>query len=71
MALFRNFLNTQRWMNPRLIPKAPGFKFRARLKDGRSVNCETWRKEFAIAISVRSDEVPGLKFEDIDSWVGF
>lgn len=71
MSIVRSLLNTQRWMDPRLIPMRPDVKFRARLHSGHQVECETYRKEFAVGISVRSDEVSGLKFNDIESWLGF
>lgn len=69
MSFLRAILNTENWMNPRLIPKRIGFKFRARLKDGRQVDCITYRGDFAIGVLIRSDECPGLQFEDIDAWL--
>lgn len=67
-ALLRTLLNTHKWIEPRLIPNRPGYKFVARLHDGRQIYCETFRREFAIRVSVRSEEKSDLKFDDIDVW---
>lgn len=68
MTIARALLNAYNWMNPALIPARPGYRFSARLHNGRHVDCEVIQGIRPGRPGVRSPEASDLVLEDISVW---
>lgn len=68
MSIARALLNAYSWMNPALIPARPGYRFSARLIDGRQVDCQVIQGERPGRPGVSSQEAPGVTLGDIKVW---